>query len=336
MSIEFDVFLSYHWRDQKEVEALAKKLREQDLKVFLDRWYLTPGQPWPQKLEQVLASCGAVAVCAGPGEMGPWQQLEMNVALERQGKEAGFPIIPVLLSGSDPGLGFLGLNTWVDFREGIEQPMALAILDAAIRREPPGPDLQERMRETLETVNPYKGLTYFREEDAGFFFGREDYTKKLHDKFQNCNFIAVVGASGSGKSSIVRAGLIPKLRNDTQAPWEILTIVPGDRPLYNLAAGLLPLLEPDMSVSDRLIKVGELEQALKSGRKVRDWVEEILNQQPGTQSFLLVVDQWEELYTLNKGQDKAKTDQQNNEDENKQQGPVDLFINGLLDAFKAG
>ena len=98
----------------------------------------------------------------GPGEIGPWQLREKNVALERQGKETGFPVIPVLLSGSDPGLGFLGLNTWVDFRVGIEQPMPLAILKAAILGEPPGPELQERMRETRATVNPYKGLSYFR------------------------------------------------------------------------------------------------------------------------------------------------------------------------------
>ena len=257
--------------------------------------------------------------------MGPWQLREMNVALERQGKEAGFPVIPVLLPGSDPGLGFLGLNTWVDFRVGIEQPMPLAILKAAILGEPPGPELQERVRETRATVNPYKGLSYFREEDAGSFFGREAYTQKLHDKLQHCNFIAVVGASGSGKSSIVRAGLVPELRRDTEAPWEILIIVPGDRPLYNLAAGFLPLLEPDLQASDRLIKVGEHVQALQNGNlQVRDWVEEILNQQPGTQRFLLVVDQWEELYTLNKSQEET--------DEKKQPNPARIFIDGLLTA----
>ena len=337
MPIEFDVFLSYHWRDQKQVLELANKLQEQNLKVFLDRWYLAPGQPWPQKLEHELTTCSAVAVCSGPGEMGSWQHREKNFALDRQGREPGFPVIPVLLPGSDPGLGFLGLNTWVDFRAGIDQPMALAVLAAAIRRQPPGPDLQERMREALATVNPYKGLTYFREEDGGFFFGRKGYTQKLHDKLQQCNFIAVVGASGSGKSSIVRAGLVPELRRDIREPWEILTIVPGDRPLYNLAAGFLPLLEPDMNASDRLIKVGEHAQALQNGSlQVRDWVEEILNQQPGTQRFLLVVDQWEELYTLNKEQDEAKTDQHNEEVEKKSQDPAQRFIDGLLAAADAG
>ena len=94
MPREFDVCLSYHWRDQREVDALARKLREQGLAVFLDRWYLTPGQPWPKELERVLATCSAVAVCVGPGEMGPWQQREKYFALERQGKEPGFPVIP--------------------------------------------------------------------------------------------------------------------------------------------------------------------------------------------------------------------------------------------------
>jgi hypothetical protein len=73
---KFNVFLSYHWRDHREVESLAQTLRQEGLKVFLDRWYLTPGQPWPQALERALASCGAVAVCVGPGDMGPWQQRE--------------------------------------------------------------------------------------------------------------------------------------------------------------------------------------------------------------------------------------------------------------------
>ena len=58
----FDVFLSYHWRDRREVESLAQTLHQEGLKVFLDRWYLTPGQSWPQALERALTSCIAVAV----------------------------------------------------------------------------------------------------------------------------------------------------------------------------------------------------------------------------------------------------------------------------------
>lgn len=81
---QFDVFLSYHWRDHAQVETLARRLREQNLTVFLDRWYLTPGQSWPKALEATLAHCRAVAVCIGQGEMGPWQQREQYLALEQQ------------------------------------------------------------------------------------------------------------------------------------------------------------------------------------------------------------------------------------------------------------
>jgi hypothetical protein len=75
------------------------------------------GRPWPEALEQVLGTCRAAAVFVGPGEMGPWQQREKYLALERQARDGTFPVIPVLLPRADPVLGFLGQNTWVDLRE---------------------------------------------------------------------------------------------------------------------------------------------------------------------------------------------------------------------------
>ena len=106
MQVNYDVFLSYHSRDIARVSALAKKLQDyHDLKVFFDRWNLTPGQTWFRTLEHALSACGAVAVCVGPGEMGPWQQREMYSALDRQAKETGFPVIPILLPGAEPPLG---------------------------------------------------------------------------------------------------------------------------------------------------------------------------------------------------------------------------------------
>jgi hypothetical protein len=153
----FDVFLSYRWRDHDRVEALAQGLRQEGLRVFLDRWYMTPGRPWPQELEEVLAQCGAVAVCVGAGEMGPWQQREANQALTRQAQEPGYPVIPVLLPGAEPPLGFLGQNTWVDCRAG-EDKTGLALLAAAVRGEAPGPELQERVNQTLAALCPYRGL----------------------------------------------------------------------------------------------------------------------------------------------------------------------------------
>ena len=85
----FDVFFSYHWRDHVLVEPVARTLSGRGLRVFLDRWYLVPGQPWPQALERTLASCNSVAVFLGADGLGPWQQRERDLALDRQGREPG-------------------------------------------------------------------------------------------------------------------------------------------------------------------------------------------------------------------------------------------------------
>jgi len=300
---DFDVFLSYHWRDHAHVEALAKRLREQSLTVFLDRWYLTPGQSWQKELEATLARCRAVAVCIGQGEMGPWQQREQYLALERQvsAERRGqlFPVIPILLPGAEPPLGFLSQNTWVDFRTRVDDPNLLITLVRAVQGKAPGPDAQESVRETLASICPYRGLLYFREEDAPFFFGREAAIAQLVHAVQQHNLVAVVGGSGSGKSSVVRAGLVPELRKTRDRVYEIATIVPTDRPVHALAAVLMPFLEPDMKETDRLIETNKLAEALLSRTvALRDIVDRVLAKQPGTDRLLLIADQWEELFTL--------------------------------------
>ena len=303
MPASFDVFLSYHWRDHAQVEALARQLRKQKLSVFLDRWYLTPGQSWPKELEATLARCRAVAVCIGQSEMGPWQQREQYLALERQvaAERQGqiFPVIPVLLPGAEPPLGILSQQIWVDFRARVDDPVLLDTLANAIHGKPPGPDAQETVRGTLSTVCPYRGLLYFREEDAPFFFGREAAITQLTSVVQQHNLVAVVGASGSGKSSVVRAGLVPELRKSQDRVWEVATMVPADRPVHALAAVLMPFLEPDMSETNRLIETNKLAEALLSQTiKLGEVVKRVLAKQPGTDRLLLITDQWEELFTL--------------------------------------
>ena len=298
--ISFDVFFSYQWRDHSPVEAIARALIKRGLGVFLDRWYLTPGQPWPQALERTLASCNSVAVFLGADGLGPWQQRERDLALDRQGREHGFPVIPVLLTRTDPALGFLKLNTWVDLSANVADEAALEILCAAIRRQPPGPAGLQQMASLKAEVCPYRGLQPFREEDAAFFCGREAFTEKLAEAVKDTSLVAVVGASGSGKSSVVRAGLIPLLRQTKAGRvWEIATLVPTDRPLHSLAAALVPILEPEMTRVDRLAEINKLAGHFAEGTvALRDVAADVLRAQPGTDRLLLFVDQWEELYTL--------------------------------------
>ncbi len=115
---------------------------------------------------------------------------------------------------------------------------------------------------------PYRGLAAFREEDAPFFFGREPFVDRLLAAVQQRSLVAViVGSSGSGKSSAIYAGLIPQLRrHGSDTHWRISDCRPGANPFQSLAAALVPLLEPDLWETDRLIETRKLGDALRDGR----------------------------------------------------------------------
>jgi len=141
---------------------------------------------------------------------------------------------------------------------------------------------------------PYRGLSAFREEDAEFFFGREDFTEKLVTAVERQQLVAVIGPSGSGKSSVVFAGLIPQLRQ--QSEWLIADFRPTTHPFEELAAALVHLREPEESKVQRDIDGGMLSKALQKGElTVRTVLSRILED---NSHLLLVADQFEQLYTL--------------------------------------
>ena len=93
----------------------------------------------------------------------------------------------------------------------------------------------------LRAQNPYKGLLPFEESDVATFFGREALTEELVARFAGTRFLAVVGPSGSGKSCVVRAGLIPAIRAVGSAVdrWPIIEMFPGAHPLIELETALM-------------------------------------------------------------------------------------------------
>ena len=108
---------------------------------------------------------------------------------------------------------------------------------------------------------PYRGLAAFHQQDAPFFYGRETFVDQLACAVaQPRPVVAVVGPSGSGKSSVVFAGLLPRLSQD--AHWLSATCRPGSRPFEALAAALQSLLTPGTSETDRLIETQRLANAL--------------------------------------------------------------------------
>lgn len=147
---------------------------------------------------------------------------------------------------------------------------------------------------------PYRGLSAFQEEDAEFFFGRDAFVEQLLAAVRKKPLVPVIGRSGSGKSSVVFAGLIPKLRQ--QGDWLIRDFRPENRPFYNLAKKLIPLLNPQwetISNNDQRREIRTLANNLWRGvDALQDVVADIVDDNHCAHRLLLFVDQFEELYTI--------------------------------------
>ncbi|MER6409218.1 AAA family ATPase [Streptomyces viridosporus] len=115
--------------------------------------------------------------------------------------------------------------------------------------------------EVLRPTCPFRGLDVFEEGDAAFFHGREDDIERLAASIAGRPFTVVVGPSGSGKSSLIRAGLLPRLRADGMGVT-VLRPVPGTPPEMLLAHALVPVLESESGEVDRLGKAGKLARLL--------------------------------------------------------------------------
>lgn len=155
-----------------------------------------------------------------------------------------------------------------------------------------------------EEANPYAGLAAFQERDAARFFGRETMVEQIVSRLVELPLLALVGASGAGKSSLVRAGVIPALRRGGDA-WESFIMRPGPRPLAALADVLLQhswqrsshtANSPPSSGGES----GNMEAILKKLRKEPGYlgVQVRARAKRRRERALLFVDQFEEVYTL--------------------------------------
>ncbi len=140
-------------------------------------------------------------------------------------------------------------------------------------------------------VNPFPGIRSYEIEEDELFFGRELQVKELIDKLSITRFLAIVGSSGCGKSSLIKAGLIPSLLKNKseriQNKWRLSIFKPGDDPLKNLAHSLADGSHPAEPIADML----------KSGP---DGLIKILKQQNNGVSHLIIIDQFEELFRFKK------------------------------------
>jgi len=148
-------------------------------------------------------------------------------------------------------------------------------------------------RHLVTDESPYPGLTAFQESDANRFFGRAQDIAEIVTRLRDQPLVGVVGPSGVGKSSLVRAGVVPALKSSGD-PWEVMIIRPGRQPLSALASTLESLRE---SRDSDPVLGGDLATILRTepgtfGTRLRARARRKRSQ------ILLFVDQHEELYTL--------------------------------------
>jgi WD40 repeat protein len=163
------------------------------------------------------------------------------------------------------------------FASGHDLVVALEVAAGASSPEGAAAGIEER--------SPYPGLSSFTVKDAAHFFGREAEAKALWQRLQDRNLLAVIGPSGTGKTSFVRAGVIPAAPEG----WSCIWVTPGNRPFAAVARALVPELSNDPETLQRLVgaETGEeLTAALGVWRRRHG-------------EALVVVDQFEELFTLN-------------------------------------
>src|SRR5512135_2886630 len=144
----------------------------------------------------------------------------------------------------------------------------------------------------VEEKSPYPGLSSFTEEDAGRFFGREDEVKTLWRKLHDRKLLAVIGPSGAGKTSFVRAGVVAARPEG----WAAIVATPGNAPLRGLARALGPHLASDPEALRRLADFEDSDTAFELLSRWRR----------GRDDALVVVDQFEELFTLNPPEAQAR------------------------------
>ncbi len=139
--------------------------------------------------------------------------------------------------------------------------------------------------------SPYMGLQYFDETDAEWFFGRQEITLRLIEAVSSHRFTAVIGASGSGKSSVVRAGLIPQMKSLAYPSWQVKVITPSTHPLESLA---ICLTKESESVTATSTLIDDMQN---DHRSLHLYCQKNLLTNKATR-ILLIIDQFEELFTL--------------------------------------
>jgi formylglycine-generating enzyme required for sulfatase activity len=309
------VFVSYSRTNHAACAALRTALEQAGLQAFQDDDATRAGDRWVERLQNALQTCTAFIVLIGLDGVQRWVGAEVEVALGRHlsphDDAQRLPIFPILL-GDEGKLESL--------------PPFLALFQAA--RWSPADALPEGLVAAIQarTVrfnndkpiegSPYLGLSGFKRGDADRFFGRRketlDCLAALGDQQQNDpeklranagikykRWLQIEGNSGAGKSSLVHAGMLPMIERGALwartglEKWRILgPMMPGKNPVENLATCIERGLVADETKRDSLARIERLK------RDERALALQLVDVKQDDTGFLLIIDQFEELFTF--------------------------------------
>ncbi len=249
--------------------GLAKGITEdQQATVAGTPAYMAPEQMWgvgPDARADIFSAGVVLAEMIAPGGIA-----------ERKSREAiwqGVRQSPVTL-GESPWRSVLERALVADAtrRFGTVRELARALEEVTLRVE------------GAEDKRPYPGLSSFTAADAEYFFGREEEVEAVWKKLQRASLLGIIGPSGAGKTSFLQAGLLPA----APSGWRHVLVRPGSSPFVALAQALVPELSGDPEAVRELVEMERPERAMAAVGRWRARHPQVL----------LVVDQFEELFTL--------------------------------------
>ncbi len=315
------LFLSYAGVDRAHARTVAEALEAtHGIELFRDGTDLGWGGNWQEVLDEVLFDCDAFLLLVGPGEVRDWTLAETSRALDRhfaarKGRER-LLILPLLLPEAKPATlpPFLRLfpaeiwpaefqldeaqdvvTRWVvpRLRDRLEHRVAGPVLPAA--------DLRQGDR-------PFQGLEAYGKGDARFFLGRQQDTAELLTRpgwtegGRRRRWLQIEGESGSGKTSLIHAGLLPAIEQGWRGfGKDECAILPPMRPLGDVLHELATILHAGFS---GLVTIDDIEQRLTTtGDETLASLLTALRLYKATEGrkqpvLLLVIDQFEELLTV--------------------------------------
>jgi hypothetical protein len=264
----YDLFISYADADRAWVEGYLLDALQQASIHYHSVQAFHLGAPLLEEFERAIQQSKRVLLVLTPAYLAQNVDRFVTLLAQHYGLESGaWPVIPLLLQ--DVQLpARLGVLVPLDAREPMNWDAVVARLCQTLKASPP--------IRLSKPPCPYPGMTPFREEESEFFFGRTADIEMLLHKLRQHPFITVIGPSGSGKSSLIFAGLIPALRQSTlfgPGTWLVRTVRPGVQPAtaLNQALGVTAFNQFDLKT--------------------------FLAAEPGTTKLLLIIDQFEELFT---------------------------------------